>query len=167
MKLCGIYLITNVTNGKRYIGKSVDILTRWEQHIDAARLKKADYEFYQDMVDVQNFSFQILELCTIEELQEREQFFIKQFNSVECGYNQVMAIDLTKEESLLLDKKSKELQNCLKQQENIITKLPKKLDFRKIQFQTSIDVNLIPIATIIKVILEKSAAENNSKTRVN
>lgn len=52
MKLCGIYLITNLSNGKKYIGKSIDILARWEQHIDAARLKKKDYEFYQDMTEV-------------------------------------------------------------------------------------------------------------------
>ena len=105
MKLCGIYLITNLSNGKKYIGKSIDILTRWEQHIDAARLKKKDYEFYQDMTEVQNFSFQILELCTLEELQEKEQHFIKYFNSLEQGYNQVMAIDLSKEEQMLFDKK--------------------------------------------------------------
>ena len=29
MKICGIYLITNQKTGKAYVGKSVDIVTRW------------------------------------------------------------------------------------------------------------------------------------------
>lgn len=29
MKICGIYLITNQKTGKAYVGKSVDIITRW------------------------------------------------------------------------------------------------------------------------------------------
>lgn len=31
--VCGIYKITNVTNGKVYIGQSVNIAERWKQHI--------------------------------------------------------------------------------------------------------------------------------------
>ena len=66
MKICGIYLIENRKTGKAYVGKSVDILTRWQQHIDAARLHKQDYEFYSDLERVENFSFSILEQCPEE-----------------------------------------------------------------------------------------------------
>ena len=66
MKICGIYLIENQKTGKAYVGKSVDILTRWQQHIDAARLHKQDYEFYSDLEKVENFSFSILEQCPEE-----------------------------------------------------------------------------------------------------
>ena len=68
MKLCGIYLIENKNNGKAYVGKSIDILERWKQHLDAARLHKQDYEFYKDLENVKNFSFSILELCSENEL---------------------------------------------------------------------------------------------------
>lgn len=31
--ICGIYKITNVVDGKVYVGQSVDIAERWKQHI--------------------------------------------------------------------------------------------------------------------------------------
>ena len=31
--ICGIYKVTNKENGKAYIGQSIDILTRWNQHL--------------------------------------------------------------------------------------------------------------------------------------
>lgn len=105
MKICGIYLIENRKTGKVYIGKSVDILARWEQHIDAARLHKQDYEFYSDLEKVEDFSFSILEQCSEEQLSTKEQFYIDKFNSKDTGYNQVLAIDKTKAESKMLDSK--------------------------------------------------------------
>lgn len=102
MNLCGIYLIKNLSNDKIYIGKSINILKRWEQHIDSARLQKFDYEFYHDLINIQTFSFQILEICSQEELQEKEQYYIDYYQSLYKGYNQVQAIDITKQESLLL-----------------------------------------------------------------
>lgn len=32
MKLCGVYTITNKTNGKVYVGSSKDVSERWKQH---------------------------------------------------------------------------------------------------------------------------------------
>ena len=98
MVLCGIYKIHNKNNNKSYIGKSTNILSRWSQHIDAARLGKEDYEFYKDLKELSNFTFEILILCKEEELQKYEQEFIDKFNSYENGYNQVQAIDKRKEE---------------------------------------------------------------------
>ena len=31
-KICGIYKITNLVNGKVYIGQSIDIKRRWRDH---------------------------------------------------------------------------------------------------------------------------------------
>ena len=105
MKICGIYLIENQKTGKAYVGKSVDILTRWQQHIDAARLHKQDYEFYSDLERVENFSFSILEQCPEELLQEKEHFYIEKLSTKDFGYNQVAAIDKSKIEARMLDSK--------------------------------------------------------------
>ena len=41
-KLCGIYSITNIVNGKRLIGQSVDIYHRWHTH--KSKLKKNQHD---------------------------------------------------------------------------------------------------------------------------
>lgn len=105
MKICGIYLIENKITGKAYVGKSIDILGRWEQHMDAARLHKQDYDFYQDLRKIENFSFSILERCPEEKLSEREHFYIELLQTKKYGYNQVSAIDQKKIESHLLDER--------------------------------------------------------------
>ena len=105
MKICGIYLIENKVTGRAYVGKSIDILGRWEQHLDAARLHKQDYEFYQDLEQVENFSFTILERCSRDELSEKEHFYIEKLKAKEFGYNQVSAIDKRKIEAEMLDKR--------------------------------------------------------------
>lgn len=82
----GIYKIENLINGKVYIGQSVHIEKRWAEHcrpssnsLVGEAIKKYGKE---------NFSFQILEITTQEDLNNRESFFIKQYNSlVPNGYN--------------------------------------------------------------------------------
>lgn len=105
MRICGIYLIENRITGQAYVGKSVDILSRWEQHIDAARLHKQDYEFYKDLEQIENFSFSILEQCSKEELSDKEHFYIEKLNTKKFGYNQVQAIDQRKIEAEMFDKR--------------------------------------------------------------
>lgn len=82
---CGIYVITDILNGKKYVGQSVDILRRWNQHI-TSRDKTALYEAMK--IDGQrNFIFQIIEECRPEELNTREYFWIEKLNTYEEGYN--------------------------------------------------------------------------------
>ncbi len=40
-KICGIYVIKNTVNDLCYVGQSIDILTRWVAHKNAAKNKKA------------------------------------------------------------------------------------------------------------------------------
>lgn len=134
MKLCGIYLIHNHLNNKIYIGKSIDILGRWQQHIDNAHLEKYDYEFYKDLKDINSFTFQILELCLQEQLQAKEQYYIDYYSASSQGYNQVEAIDLTKQESLLLQENILKAINLL---ENT------NLFYNQIAEQTNLSVNTI------------------------
>ena len=44
-KICGIYKITNLVNGKVYIGQSQDIYSRWKEH-KYARNKRECFALY-------------------------------------------------------------------------------------------------------------------------
>ena len=87
----GIYKITNLTNGMAYIGQSRNIKDRWADHIkvglgaDTVTRNK----LYPAMLStgVENFTFEILEICSAEELNEREKFYIDFYDTVNYGYN--------------------------------------------------------------------------------
>jgi uncharacterized protein YoxC len=88
---CGIYKITNQLDDMCYIGQSVDIATRWKDHakcglgIDTPQNNK----LYQAMIKdgLWNFSFEILEECPREQLNEKEKYYIQLYQSKEYGYN--------------------------------------------------------------------------------
>ena len=83
---CGIYLITNLINGKQYIGQSVGIQHRWVQHKNSKEnypISKAIRKYGRD-----NFKFEIIENCSPEELDEKEIYYIKVYNTIiPNGYN--------------------------------------------------------------------------------
>lgn len=88
--ICGIYKITNNVNGKVYIGQSINIKARWKDHINALNrndshsvlLQRAWNKYGQD-----NFSFEILELCSEDVLDEVETRYIEAYDSINKGYN--------------------------------------------------------------------------------
>ena len=88
---CGIYKITNLVTEQCYIGQSRDIATRWKDHckcglgIDAP----ATNALYIAMQEngVWNFSFELLEECSSEQLNEKEKFWIEMYQSKIFGYN--------------------------------------------------------------------------------
>jgi len=83
MNICGIYKITNKETNKIYIGQSIDIFSRWRKHYEC-QLDKWHKELYKFP---EKFSFEILELCDKEKLDEREAYYIKLYNSYLSGYN--------------------------------------------------------------------------------
>lgn len=75
--MTGIYLITNKVSGNTYVGQSIDIKRRFIEHrtITAEHnlsLKRAFIKY-----GLENFSFEVLEECPAEMLNEREMFFIE------------------------------------------------------------------------------------------
>lgn len=85
--ICGIYKITNKINGKPYIGQSVSINNRWSVH----KATKDNYLIHRALQKYgrNNFSFEILEECSEQELDEKEIYYIAKYNSciyAENGY---------------------------------------------------------------------------------
>lgn len=95
-KISGIYKITNIKDNKCYIGQSVDIATRFKNHakcglgIDTP----ANNKLYQAMEKegLENFTWELLEKCPKEQLNEKEKYYIKAYQAVEYGYNSSQGI---------------------------------------------------------------------------
>lgn len=84
--MIGIYKIENTINNKCYIGQSVHIERRWGEHCQPSH--KSVISDAIRKYGKENFTFQVLEECAIEELDEREQYYINLYNCVvPNGYN--------------------------------------------------------------------------------
>lgn len=85
---CGIYKITNLINNKVYIGQSIDIEKRLKKHkysYDNFHIHRAIQKYGKD-----NFSYEIIEECSQDALDEKEKYWITYYNSLEPnGYNMV------------------------------------------------------------------------------
>lgn len=81
--ICGIYKITNLVNGKVYIGQSQDIYNRWYDHKKDSRKKKTNIALYRafNKYGIENFSFEIIEKCSLEELDDKEIYYIMKYHS--------------------------------------------------------------------------------------
>lgn len=80
--ICGIYCIENLINHKKYVGLSKNCIKRWWDHRSKAfhstkedEIKKPLYMAIRKY-GLENFSFSILEECKLEELKEREIYWI-------------------------------------------------------------------------------------------
>ena len=82
---CGIYVITNTITGQRYVGQSVDIMSRWQQH-EYSDAKTVLYEEIKKYGLI-NFLFHVIDECSPRELDEREYFWIKELDTYNQGYN--------------------------------------------------------------------------------
>ena len=96
-KVCGIYKITNNTNGKSYIGQSVDIFRRWKEHKNNIGKEGFDYILYHSLKKhgINKFSWEIVEECSKDFLDEREIYYIDLYNTYintknSNGYNMTL-----------------------------------------------------------------------------
>lgn len=95
----GIYKITNIQNNNCYIGQSRNIYKRWNTHKNTAfreDLKEYEYPLYRAIrkYGLENFTFEIIEECLIEELNDKEIEWIKKLKP---EYNQTVGGELRRQ----------------------------------------------------------------------
>ena len=95
---CGIYAIVNKVNGKRYVGKSINIESRWRSHLlqlrASVRSKDCNRHLYAafNKYGEPSFGFEYLEVfdfCSEEHIKTRELFWMEELKSInrKFGYN--------------------------------------------------------------------------------
>lgn len=89
--VCGLYKITNQKTGECYIGQARDIRKRWYEHckaacgVDTPQGNKLYKAMQKD--GIENFSFELLEICDSNELNKKERYYIDLYQSNIVGYN--------------------------------------------------------------------------------
>lgn len=91
-----IYKITNIINKKVYIGKTMDVKSRWARHKYFAK-KGIRRHLYNAMrhYGIDQFAISVIEECESSLVNAREQYWISHFNSTDkrLGYNRTIGGD--------------------------------------------------------------------------
>lgn len=82
-KICGVYRFVHIPSGKCYVGSGVNVYDRKRIHINSAKEGTGCY-FHKSLkrLGVENFVFEVVEICEQDIKFEREKYFIKFFNSI-------------------------------------------------------------------------------------
>lgn len=88
----GIYKVTNIDTNEIYIGKSVKIADRWQNHIKAAAglggVAESQFQRALKKYGIDHFTWEVLEQIDKDNLTERERYYINFYNTKQYGYNQ-------------------------------------------------------------------------------
>ena len=87
----GIYKITNMINGKSYIGKSTNVKKRLQDHIKSSVgiTSIADQPVHHEILKegLWNWLFEVIIYCDKDHLNDLERYYINFFKTQEYGYN--------------------------------------------------------------------------------
>lgn len=144
--MIGIYKYTNKNNGKIYIGRSINITKRKWQHLH----DPSPYSYFDKILNSigeESFDFVVIEECSVQEIQEREKYWIKYFKSCvldgrEGGYNLTYGGEEHKSENnpwaKLSEKEVKEIIEKLKGTKRSIQEIAKEYN---VHYNTVSDIN--------------------------
>lgn len=131
-KIKGIYKIENKVNGKVYIGESLDIERRWNEHReDLDNNKHHSFKLQNDWnkYGEDNFKFEVIKeidkdmnsFISMFALYVYEDKYIKQYDSFNNGYNCEMSLDkvLSGEKKISAEVKTKDKDMMRKVLDNI------------------------------------------------
>ena len=91
-----IYKIVNDINDKMYIGQtSRSIQERWKEHLKESNSARSNHPIYRAMRKYGNEHFSIEEIEQVDNdlLNQREQYWIEEYNSYNSGYNATLGGD--------------------------------------------------------------------------
>jgi group I intron endonuclease len=104
--ICGIYKITSPSN-KVYIGQSKDIKTRWRDYKHSKTQIRLNRSF--EKYGLESHVFEILEECSIENLNKRENFYQIYFDVLgENGLN-CMITDINSKKYIFTEESKKKM----------------------------------------------------------
>lgn len=87
----GIYKITEIESGKCYVGQAANIAERWKQHIKrgVGAETPTRNKLYPAMIAAgpENFTFEVIEVCNRQLLDEREKYWTDYFKAQEFGFS--------------------------------------------------------------------------------
>lgn len=88
----GIYKVTNIDTHEAYIGKSVKIADRWQNHVKAASglggVAESQFQRALKKYGVDKFTWEVIEETDKDSLTDREKYWITFYNTKTFGYNQ-------------------------------------------------------------------------------
>lgn len=92
MKQSYIYVIECISNCKKYIGQTVNLRKRWMEHKRTLNLNSHHSTLLQEDWNIygeKDFKHTVLCECNINDVDERERYFISQYksNNLKYGYN--------------------------------------------------------------------------------
>ena len=146
-----IYKITNLINGKEYIGKTnFTIEERFKRHIIDSRKRNCEkrplYNAF-NKYGVENFIIEQIEECSEDLLNEKEKYWIEYYNTYSNGYNATLGGD----------------GQTLINYNNIVELYNKGLTLKEIKEKTGHDVQWISKILQSKGISEKEIHERKTK----
>jgi group I intron endonuclease len=110
----GIYKITNKINKKYYIGSAYDLYKRYKDHrsaLEGNRHHNKQLTRFVNKYGIDNLEFDLLEECSIEELESREQYYITNSKNI---FNETLDVKACNRGKKLSEEHKQNISNSIK-----------------------------------------------------